>query len=143
MLKDFKDSVIFVKTQQQRYEAMRACDVAMAASGTVNLELSMAQVPFVIAYKVNALTAWLGSKFIKVKYMTMTNIILDKPAVPEFLQSACTANNLFMAVRKFLSDKDACRSLIEDEAKITSQLAPEGTTPSERAAQVIAEHLYK
>ncbi len=136
-LKDLKVPIIYVKDQQQRYEAMRAADVALAASGTVNLELAMAGVPFVIAYKMNPLTAWLAPKVIKVKYMTMTNILLDRPAVPEFFQNDCTAENLFSAVHMFLKDKTLKEKLVKDAEEATSMLRPDSGTPSQIAAQAV------
>ena len=139
-LKDLSTPIIYTASQTEKYEAMRASDVALAASGTVNLELAMAQVPFVIAYKMNTITGWLAPKIIKVKYMTMTNIILDKPAVPEYFQNDCTADKLFMALSRFLTDKKARDVLIKEEIKATSQLYPPSKTSSEMAAEVILHY---
>lgn len=136
-LEDLEASIIYVDTQQERYEAMRASNVALAASGTVNLELSMAQVPYVIAYKMNALTAWIGSMFVKVKYMTMTNILLDKPAMPEFFQGDVTSDNLFKAVHDFLTDPKHREEVLADQRKATTLLKPYNGSPSQIAAETI------
>lgn len=137
MLDDFSIPIIAVNSQQEKYEAMRACNVALATSGTVNLELSMAQVPYVIGYKMNPLTAWLAKKVVKVKYMTMTNIILDSPAIPEFFQNDCTPEDLFLSLKYYLSEKEAQEKILEDQRKAISLLKPATGFPSEIAAKKV------
>jgi lipid-A-disaccharide synthase len=140
-LADLDMPIIFVKGQQQRYECMRACDVALAASGTVNLELAMAQVPFVIGYKINPVTCWIGHLIVNIKYMTMTNILLDRPAIPEFFQGDCTSENLFKAVNRFLTDQDAITQALKDASTATAMLRPDSGAPSQMAAEVVLKHV--
>jgi lipid-A-disaccharide synthase len=139
-LQDIGIPVIYVQSHN-RYEAMRASDVALAASGTVNLELAIAQVPFVIGYKMNLLTAWLAKFLVKVKYMTMVNILLDRKAIPELFQDQCTPDNLFKAVNTFLSDKNAVAQTLKDAHQATEMLRPIKGSPSHMAADVILKHL--
>jgi lipid-A-disaccharide synthase len=140
-LQDLKVPIIYVKGQQKRYEAMRAADVALATSGTVNLELAMAQVPFVIAYKMNALSAWLAPYFVHIKYMTMVNILLDRPAVPEFFQRNVTPENLFNGVHKYLTDKKSVSQALKDQLEAIRLLKPLSGTPSQMAAEVVLGRL--
>ncbi len=138
-LADVKIPMIFVTTQQERYEAMRACNVALAASGTVNLELAMAQVPFVIGYKMHPFTAIVARPLITIKYITMVNILLDRPAIPEFVQNDCAADNLFKATHKFLSDQIAAETVVKSQLEATNLLRPSQGTPSDMAAKVILD----
>lgn len=135
--RELSDIVIFTRDQQEKYEAMRACNVALAASGTVNLELAMAGVPFVIGYKINPITAWIAPLLVKIKYMTMTNILLNKPIIPEFFQNDCTSDNLFKALNNLLSDQPTRESMIYDMQKAVAMLKPSNATPSQLAAKVV------
>ena len=75
-------------------DALAAADAAIAASGTVALELAMAGLPTVIGYRLNALTALLARRLLKTRFVNLINIILDREAVPELLQENCTPDNL-------------------------------------------------
>jgi len=90
-----------------RYDAFAAANIAIAASGTVSLELAMAHVPHLIAYRLNALTAALARRVLKIKYVNLINLLQDKPVIPELLQENCTlekltqtAENLFQNPRQ-------------------------------------------
>ncbi|MGB0935069.1 MAG: lipid-A-disaccharide synthase [Alphaproteobacteria bacterium] len=95
--------VIYTNGEQEKYAAMRASDAALAASGTVSLQLAMAEIPFVIGYKMNPITAWLAKKVVKVPSMTLVNLLLDKPVVPEFFQNDCTSVRLCQALQDCFS----------------------------------------
>jgi len=140
-LADVKIPMIFVTTQQERYEAMRACNAALAASGTVNLELAMAQVPFAIGYKMHPFTAMVARRLITVKYITMTNILLDRPAIPEFVQNDCTADNLFKAVNRILTEPLSAQKIINEEAEAINMLRAPAGTPSQQAAEDVLSYV--
>jgi lipid-A-disaccharide synthase len=72
----------------------KAMDRALAVSGTVGLELAVAGVPHIVAYKANALTAKIIKMMVKVKYAHLANIILDKAVVPECIQETCNSDML-------------------------------------------------
>ena len=77
--------VTILRGPQEKYDAFAASEVALAASGTVALELAMAGLPAVIAYRTNALTGWYLRRVVKAKYANLVNLILDRLAVPELL----------------------------------------------------------
>lgn len=77
-----------------RYELMHSCDLVLAASGTVTLELALLQVPMVVAYRISPLTYHLGIHFIKVKYASLVNLIADKEIVPELIQKDASVERI-------------------------------------------------
>ena len=93
-LKNWSVPHVVVEGENERYNAFAASDVAMAASGTVSLELALAGVPHLIAYRVSKLTGILAKHLLKIKYVNLINILADKEIVPELLQDKCTVQNL-------------------------------------------------
>jgi lipid-A-disaccharide synthase len=122
---------------EEKYAAMAASNVALAASGTVTLELSMAGTPTVVAYRMAFLTYVLGKPLINVAYANLINLILDKPIIPEFLQTRCTGENLSQALINLLGpDGITQRELVEPGLKA---LGLDGMSPSDRAAEAVLE----
>ncbi len=105
MLKNWDIPHVIVEGEQARYDAFAASDVAMAASGTVSLELALAGVPHLIAYRVNKLTGILAKKLLKIKYVNLINILSDKEIIPELLQEKCTIQNLTDTIELLLKNK--------------------------------------
>ena len=105
ILKDWPVPYLLVKGEKKRYEVFAASDVAIAASGTVSLELALANVPHLIAYKVSKLTGMIAKKLLKIKYVNLINILADKEIVPELLQEKCTALNIVETTKSLLSSK--------------------------------------
>jgi len=129
-----------VMGDQDKYAAFAAADVALAASGTVALELSVAGLPSVIAYKVSGLTAWIVRQMVTVHYASLPNLILDKPLLPEFIQDRCTPPALADAVEDLMLDEGLRRAQIEGGAEVARQLGQGGPSPSERAARVVLDY---
>lgn len=105
ILKNWTIPHVIVEGEQARYNAFAASDVAMAASGTVSLELALAGVPHLIAYRVNKLTGILAKKLLKIKYVNLINILSDKEIIPELLQEKCTIQNLTDTIELLLKNK--------------------------------------
>ena len=93
-MKDWKIPHAVILGEENRYDAFAATNIAIAASGTVSLELAMAHVPHLIAYRLNALTASLARRVLKIKYVNLINLLQDKPVIPELLQENCTLEKL-------------------------------------------------
>ncbi|MDB5650281.1 MAG: lpxB [Hyphomicrobiales bacterium] len=124
--------------EQAKWAAFRRARAALAASGTVTLELALAGIPTVAAYRVNAIEAEIVRHILRVPSVLLPNIILGKQAMPEFLQQDCTPDRLAAAliplVRGGLERERQCVEL----AKLDDMMRlPDGVTPSDRAAQVI------
>ncbi len=128
---------IVVHGDTDKFDAFAAADLALGKSGTVTLELALARVPTVIAYRINPLTHFIVSRIITGKYAGLPNVILDRPLMPELLQYDCTPERLGIELSKLLDDPAARQAQFEGMAEIRHRLSPLGMTPSEAAAEVV------
>ena len=133
----------FTESEADKFAAFDAADAALAASGTVTTELALAHTPTVVAYKVNPLTAAVVRRFIRVKYATLTNLILDREVMPEFIQERCTAENLAIAAEKLLTDGPTARAQAALQTQAMCTLGLGGEAPSLRAARAILSFLQE
>jgi lipid-A-disaccharide synthase len=109
-------------TTHNRYTTMQACDIAIAASGTVTLELALLEKPMIIAYKGNALSFWLAKRLVKLKHIGLPNIVAKHEIVPELLQSALSPANIVAQVNLLLSDPSYYSTQKQHLAAIHQQL---------------------
>ncbi|WP_332403465.1 lipid-A-disaccharide synthase [Vibrio metschnikovii] len=85
-----------------------ASDVVMLASGTVALECMLLKRPMVVGYKVNAITAFLARRLVKIPYVSLPNILAGQELVKEFIQQECNVDNLYHELTRLLqSDNQA------------------------------------
>ena len=138
MLKERGANILVLTSQQDRYAASRAATAAIAASGTVALELAIINVPHLVAYKVPALTAFLARLLTNIKYVNLTNILLDRAIVPELLQENCTKEQL-LATTELLLDKTSPLYQTEQQGftDLRNALGFGKVRPSEKAASII------
>jgi lipid-A-disaccharide synthase len=128
---------ILLRGLADKFDAFAASDAALAASGTVSLELAMARVPMVIGYRVWTPT-FIGMKLVaKIAYASLINILLDRPVIPELLQGACVPNRLEPAVAALLTDPAARSAQLSAFADGLAQIGLGGEPPSLRAADRI------
>lgn len=125
---------IVLRGASEKYDAFAASDVALAASGTVALELAMANLPAVVAYRINPLTHAYVSRVVKVDYANLVNVIVKREAVPELLQYDCTPVKLAAAVDKLLEDRSESAAQIAACQEALRVLGYGGLSPSLRAA---------
>ena len=117
--------------------AFAAADLALAASGTVSLELAANRVPMVIAHDFNRLTWWLMKRAALIDTVTLVNIVSETRAVPEFLGPACQPAPIAAALHGLLSDP-AARQAQREAADITmTRLGAGGEAPGMRAARAV------
>ena len=133
-------SVHFVGSDD-KFAAMRLCRAALAASGTVTLELALAGTPAAVAYKIDAVAAPFIRRMIKSKSVVLTNLVLGENAVPEFLQQDCTAEKLSAAVAALLDETPVRRAQVAALARVPAKLALAHGTPSEAAAAAVLKVL--
>lgn len=132
-----------VENEADKFAVFDAADVALAASGTVTAELALARTPMVVGYRVGGLTYALSSLLMNVKYITLVNVLLEREAVPEFLQGRMTPANLADGVERLLRDPSARAAQVADMDRF-AQLLGEGTeTPSLRAARTLLEFIAR
>jgi len=126
-------------SDEQRFASFGAAQAAMAASGTVTTELALAGTPMVAAYRLGSLTYALVRPFVRVRFITLANILLDRPAVPELIQRECTGPLLARAVLPLLLDQSARERQKRDLAEAMAKLGLGGESPSLRAARALLD----
>ncbi|MCI2393716.1 lipid-A-disaccharide synthase [Aliiroseovarius sediminis] len=120
----------------QKRAAFRAADVALAASGTVSLELAASSTPMVIAYDMNWLSRLLIGRLLQVDTVTLVNLVSDTRTVPEFLGSDCRPDLIAPALLDTLADPSAQHSAMQ----ITMErLGKGGDAPGLRAARAVQD----
>lgn len=135
---DWPVPTLVVEGDGEKYDAMAAAEAGLAASGTVALELALARLPSVIAYRIHPLTYRLYRGLIRVKYANLVNIMLDRMLVPERLQGDCTPPKLAEAVAQLLEEPTARRDQVDGVAQVARWLGQGGDkTPSQRAADAV------
>ena len=142
-LKDWPLQPRVVVGEQDKRAAFRIAHAALAKSGTVTLELALAGVPMVTAYKVGAVEAAIMRRAIKVNSVILANLVIGENVVPEFLQEDCTPERLSQALREVLGDSAPRRKQIEAFAGIDRILSTGNQPPSVRAADIVLATMRK
>jgi len=118
-----------------RYAMMAACDAAMAASGTVILELGILGVPTVATYRTSPRTYWLGRLLIRgVRFFSLVNLIGERAIIPELLQNAANPGQIAHEVQVMLADGEARQTILAGLTEVRQRLGGPGA--SDRAATV-------
>ena len=122
--------------QDDKRAAFKAADVALAASGTVSLELAASHTPMVIAYDMNWLSRFLIGRMLKIDTVTLVNLVSDTRAIPEFLGKDCTPDRITPALLAVLDAPEA-----QNEAmRVTMErLGKGGEAPGLRAARSVLD----
>lgn len=123
----------------ERFDAFAAASAALGASGTVALELAMAGVPAVIAYRVSPVSAFVATRFLglDLKFVSLVNILAERQVMPELLQDDCRPDRLAEAMSQLLDDPDAVADQHRGEREALTRLGWGETSPSARAAATI------
>ncbi|WP_434618840.1 lipid-A-disaccharide synthase [Azospirillum sp. B2RO_4] len=136
---DWPVRTVLVEGDAEKYDAFAAAEAALAASGTVSLELALARLPAVIAYRLNPVTVALYRRLIRVKYVNLVNLMLDRMLVPELLQQDCRPDKLAAELGRLLDDPAARQAQIDGVVEVARWLGQGDTPPSERAARTILD----
>ena len=128
-----------VEGTENKHQAFAASRAALAASGTVAVELAAAGVPAIISYKVNKLTGAIARRMLKIRHVSLINILLDREVQPEYLQENATPEALSDALYTLLQDPDARTALRQAVHPALVALGAEGPPPSVRAARKLLE----
>ena len=128
--------------EQEKRAAFRIAHAALAKSGTVTLELALAGVPMVTAYRTGSVEAWILRRAIKVNSVILANLVIGENVVPEFLQEGCTPENLAQALREVLGESELRRKQVEAFAKIDEIMSTGNQPPSVRAADIVLETMW-
>jgi lipid-A-disaccharide synthase len=133
---------LLVEADEDRFGAYSACDLALAASGTVTLELAAAGTPMVIIYRGGHISAAIARRMVRVRFAGLPNLLLDRPFVPELLQEHCEADRLVKQSLALLCNPEARMAQKAGFREVMARLAIEGK-PSERVAGMLVELLAR
>ena len=117
--------------------AMRLARAALAASGTVTLELALAGTPMVVAYKVDPVAAPFLRRMIQGETVVLANLVLGENAFPEFLQEDCTAEKMAPVLSDLLGESIRRDAQVTALRRIPGKLKLAGGSPSEAAAKAV------
>ncbi len=117
------------------YNLLKQAKAGLITSGTATLETALFGLPQVVCYKGNVVSFWLATKLVKVKYISLVNLIMDKPVVTELIQNELTPANLEAALNRLLKDEQYKAELQKDYKTLWDKL---GSSPaSDNAAREI------
>jgi len=135
--RDWPVPPLVIAGQDEKFDAFAASDAALAASGTVGLELAMAGLPSVITYRLTPLTSLLARYLVKVPFVNLINLVLGRAAVPEMLLEKCRADLLAAEVERLLTQEQAARDQRADYREALLKLGLGGESPALRAADTV------
>lgn len=129
--------------ERSKFAAFKLARAALAASGTVTLELALTQTPMVVAYRVDLVISALRH-LIKAKTVVLPNLITGEFHIREYLQEDCTASNLAAAVLELMADSPARQRQLDEMRRVPGILKlPDGLTASEAAANAVISALER
>jgi lipid-A-disaccharide synthase len=130
---------IVVQRVEDKYDAFAASSAALAASGSVALELALAQLPMVVGYRLNPLTEKILDRILHVRQVNLVNLLLGRPLVCELLGPKCTPERLATAIAELTRDERVRAWHRQGYDEVRRCLAAGGAAPSMRAADQILE----
>lgn len=128
--------------KNQTYDLLLQAKAALVTSGTATLETALFGVPEVVCYKGSTVSYQIAKRIIKVKYISLVNLIMDKPVVKELIQDALTVENLKKELQEILANKERITEIKENYAGLKKILG-EGGKASATAAKSIVDFLSK
>lgn len=129
---------VIVRGEKERYDAFAASQTAIAASGTVSLELALAGVPHLIAYKVSRLSGYLARRLLKIKFVNLINLMANQEIIPELLQENCTVEKILSKTEELMQQGKKAKQAILTYFKADLQMMP-----SDKIASLIIETVEK
>jgi lipid-A-disaccharide synthase len=134
---DWPVPVEVVRDAEAKAEAFAGATAALAASGTVALELAVAGVPTVVAYRFAGVVGLLPPSLLRVPFVSLVNLIAGREVQPEFLQRRCRAAEILPAIERLLQDPAARAAQREGCRGVVEALTPAEGSPSRAAARRI------
>jgi lipid-A-disaccharide synthase len=129
--------------EKEKRAVFRIAHAAFVKSGTATLELAIAGVPMVAAYKVGAVEAAIMRRAIRTSSVILANLVIGENVVPEFIQEDCTPEKLTPALREVLNDSPSRRRQVQAFAKLDAIMSTGNQPPSVRAADIVLATLRK
>ena len=129
--------ILFGKTQP----IIRHAEAAVVNSGTASLETALFGTPQVVGYITNPITYWIAKRIIKIRFISLGNLIVDRLAFKEFIQDDCNADALVAEIRELIENKERRSAMLSEYAEIRSLLG--GTGASSEVARAMIKELKK
>ena len=127
--------ILFGQTQS----IIRHAEAGVINSGTASLETALFGTPQVVGYITNPITYWLARKIVKIKYISLGNLIVDRLAFKEFIQHDCNADKLVTEIRELIENQERRQAMLAEYAQIRALLG--GTGASAAVAKAMIEEL--
>lgn len=123
----------------QTYDLLLNSNAAVVTSGTATLETALFNVPEVVCYKGSVISYYIAKSFVKLKYISLVNLILNKKAVTELIQNDYNTKNIIAELDKILFDSEYKNNMLENYSELNILLGKSGA--SEKTAKLIAEYI--
>lgn len=141
---DWPGRPIVLRGNPEKYDAFAASRAALAASGTVALELALSRVPMAVAYRLNKLTEAVLDRILKVRQVNLVNLLLGERLVPEHLRGDCTPEKLAASLALLVRDERVRSAQLAGYDRAMRLLRGDGASPSREAADrvlaIVAAH---
>jgi lipid-A-disaccharide synthase len=132
-IKDYSNIYLL---QGKTYDILKIADVAIVTSGTATLETALLHTKQVVVYKTNPITYAIAKKLVKVKYISLVNLILDKMSLTELIQKDCNSVEIKNVLEKLLKD-NLTKTQMEQDYRALKNILSEGNHASENAANIV------
>jgi lipid-A-disaccharide synthase len=130
-------SILFGKT----YDILEHASAGLVTSGTATLEAGLFALPQVVCYKGSSISYWIAKRLIKIKYISLVNLILDKPAVKELIQHELNPSNVKDELNALLKSPERRKEMVDDYSLLHEKLG--GAGASERTAIALLKNLQE
>ena len=127
--------VLFGETQS----ILKQAQAAVVNSGTASLETVLFNTPQIVGYITNPVTYWIAKRIVKIQYISLGNLIINRLAFKEFIQDDCNADALVTEIRELIEDKQRREKMLDDYADIRNELG--GTGASAAVAKAMIDEL--
>lgn len=129
---------IYIEDEAEKFAAFHASRAALASSGTATMELALTGLPTVVAYNMGLMGDFL-MRVMPVPSVVLVNLILDEPAMPEFLQERCNVDEITPVMQKMLEDDTVNAHYRHVLARFRPEMRQKGERPADRAAGLTLE----
>jgi lipid-A-disaccharide synthase len=133
LLKDYSN-VSYISNQT--YDLLSKAKAALVTSGTATLETALFDVPQVVCYKTSSITYMAGKLLLKIKYISLVNLIMDKPVVKELIQHDLTVESLKDELQQLLHNEERIAAIKKDYAELKDILSRGGNASAKAAASI-------
>ncbi|ETM99314.1 hypothetical protein, variant 10 [Phytophthora nicotianae INRA-310] len=130
---------------EERFRLFQSSDAAVAVSGTIVLETTLANLPTVVIYRANRLTEWIAKRLAAVRFVSIPNILLGRPLIPELLFSDCAAPKIAETLRVLLHQKTKEKDALQLTRALSTLTKWQETTENKlkpiRASDLVAKRI--